>query len=759
MRKFTKILLSCFLLSGCFITSCSDDAIKDDNFPDLEEDMIDITDGLNIKIIDLDKENSIRIPLGTKKEIIWELLSDLDSSRILKFNVESDENEIKYLVSESLDNILSAEEPLRIFDLKVALKNGTQEKTLKLVLRGAYGQLIPPYGQNHIGYSMVPSDSYQSTRTKILSDNAISSVLTKVNIPVRDLHPFKVFETSGQRFPDIMLSFGEFVRIPEQLLNKGLFTGGHYFGVPTQHDSVANFEDYFGIITANRQSLYMSPNILEKDRENEELYKYLDTEVNDMLNNKNTKGYRSYPNTEEGICNLLDDYGAYVIMGGTFGSTLSYLYSRKENVYAHPVAQDASKNIVLAVDDKIGNGNFSGDTWVYNFRGLLQDNNTRLSHLDRGDKPNYPINARPSKFYSKVKITGNDPGLYNNYFLNKTEEFTDTIYNVRDWRNVNEQPDDELKNNYTLVAYTPIVPDMDNNYDYSPTCYLVPIYEFIYEPIRKEAVKRYFDTYLTSQVKKFQEHNLVVKEFYMEFNKPDKGGTKHEEVPEKEGFYPSKFNDGKIVFRRAVMANYNARYDAGYPLETNQDDYILATSDALHYWYYVLGYHEDGDGFTDLRLKNSDPGNGWVGLGDNADNGTGWADNKDNLIYVMPASKNESYENKIKAVALAFNKNMNEVYGDKVFGCTPFVAMDYPFPTSSEALKETTFYKYWSTNYPKLYDDTHFYEGVVVDYPFHIIYNKQTLPDLGENGLCFGVKANGDMVTIPPVQYPLSFHK
>ena len=758
MRYFSKVLISCFLLSGCFITSCSDDAIKDDNYPDLEENMIDLTDGLNVKIVDLDKENLIRIPLGTKKDIVWELISEWEESRKINFKIETGDDNLKYLVTETLEDLVAEKEAPKIIELRVALKNGNQEKIVKLVVRSSSTDQLPAFAKNHMGFSMLPTDPYQSTRIKILSEEAIVPITECGTVSLNSEKKFDAFDMGGIRFPDLMVRFGKFVGIPDELLTKGLFTGGHYFNSPTQHDSVANYEDYLGCFRAPRENVYINPDILAADRENGELYKYLDSDVNDIFNNNKTWGYRKYHNDEEGVYKLLDDYGVYVITGGTFGSTFSYYFSRKENVYKHHIGCDARINIFKTEDDNIGTGGMDARTWANDYCDFMEELLNRTTCVDGLSSFSfyYSVSHRPIKYYSKVRRSGILPSVNDKYFINKAEEFTDTVYNLRDWKLLNENPTEDLKAGYTLVAYSPIGLEENEESDFQSGTSLIPIYEFIYEPTRRKAVEKYFKSYLLSKVPEFKKHNLVIKEFYMKYTDAyDNGDSSHRLSPEQEGFCDSYF--GGITFRRALMANANARYDGGYPLETNQDDYILATSDKRHYWYYTLGYHEDGDGITDLRLKNSDPGGEWIGLGDNADNGTGWADNKDNLVYVKRASKDEPLENKIKAVALSFDKKMNEYYSDKIIGSTSPVAMEYPFSTSTEILHESDYYKYWATNYPAMYDGTHFYEGVIVDYPFHVIYNKQPLPDLGENGLCFGMRDDGKMEEIPPVAYPKTF--
>lgn len=760
MENFYKVLLSCCILLGVFITSCSDDNIKEDPYPDLEEDMVDLTDGLDVKIVDLGKDNDIRIPLGTKKEILWEIFSSYEDNHKFNFKVETDNENLKYLVCERPENLLNEKEAPRVYNLKVSLTNGEQEKTVKLVVRNSGENSFPAYARNHIGHGMNPTDQYQATRGKILNEEALSNVMINNSI-TDESKKFDAFEMGGIRFPELMMLFSEYVGVPGDVISKGIFTAGEYFGYPSQHDSVANYEDYIGILRALRENVFINDETLSADRAAEELFKYLDTDINDILNNRRTSGYLKYGNDEEGITRLLDDLGAYVITGGTFGSSFSYLYSRKENAYLHHIGVDARANIHKTEADKIGNTGYDFADWSHAYTEYMEKYAGHRSYLDGNSsfRSYYTVDSRPEKYYSKVRRSGVIPGNNDKYFLNKTKEFTDTVYDICDWIETYQNPKEDLKQGYTLVGYSPIFSENGVETEAQKNNFLIPIYEFINEPVRRAAVEKYFNSYLASNVPQFQKHHLVIKEFYMKYAESTyDNDTSHRVVPEQEGFYKSYLDDN-IVFRRVLMANSNARYDAGFPLETNQDDYIVATSDKRHYWYYVLGYHEDGDGIVDLRLKNKDPGSPWIGLGDNADNGTGWADNKDNLIYVTRASKDEPYENKIKAVALAFDKGMNEYYGDKIIGSTPPVAMDYPFPTTSSALHATNYWNYWSTNYPAMYDGTHFYEGVVVYYPFHIIYNKQPLPDFGENGLCFGLNSTGLMEETPSVPYPKSFRE
>ena len=75
------------------------------------------------------------------------------------------------------------------------------------------------------------------------------------------------------------------------------------------------------------------------------LIAFTDSTACRTLNNPQDEGYKAYPNNQEGIFRLLDDYGTHIMTQATFGGRHMYVYGRKNAEYPYGAEVSASTHL------------------------------------------------------------------------------------------------------------------------------------------------------------------------------------------------------------------------------------------------------------------------------------------------------------------------------------------------------------------------------------------------------------------------------
>ncbi|MCS3348269.1 MACPF domain-containing protein [Parabacteroides distasonis] len=112
-----------------------------------------------------------------------------------------------------------------------------------------------------------------------------------------------------------------------------LFSGS--FNERFQHNRTSSnrFEYHVDVHVKPMVELHMATAIYTTDNDPDVFLPYLTATAQFLLNVSHDDLYKRYPNTKEGIYDLYDTYGTHVLVGGVFGGSYTYIYSRKENMY------------------------------------------------------------------------------------------------------------------------------------------------------------------------------------------------------------------------------------------------------------------------------------------------------------------------------------------------------------------------------------------------------------------------------------------
>ena len=730
MNNNLKLFItSLFVTSGLCITSCKDD-VKTPDYPEIEENVSDLTKGLNVKIIELGMENSFHIPLGTKRDVEWNITGEYEEEDPFNFRIETGEDQLKTLICDEIleDNLVN--EGPHLYKIRLSVKNSDLSKEIHVVLRTSLGNHSVPYAQKYIGSAMNPSEGYQTVKSPVLDFNALSHIL---NIEDEDTYKLMKFQTGGKRYAEIMETLAKHTGITGDALFLGTLSDTPFGHVRYQCDDVVNYENYLGYRGVTLAQVSIKPDELDEALETGNFIKYLDVTVNDIFNNSNSEEYKLYSNDYDGVKALLDRVGAFVITEAGFGGTYQFKYARKENTYYNHIGIDASTYLDRAIENP---GSIS--SWFNEFSNKIGEGNKKgYIDINKTTQSNYGNDyIGIDKSFSKNLITGvaHEEVSYDatlNIDRNGVN-VKDTLFNISSW----EETLRKNPSNWTLTNYK----RMDKKDKFvEDGLGLIPVYKFISEPNRREAVEKFFKDYLKNTIPERETHHLVVADFFMEkyWDIPDWNDHQtHENSPAR--YRPSISPlTGDILPRTILVSNMNAPCRHNLSLETNCDHYIVCSTEQYHYWYYVLGYDEDGEGFSDIRFSNKNLTGGWVRRGDHADEGTSGVALDNNYVWIKSDSKVD-YKGKVKAVALSMDKDYDEFYGDKILASTTPGQMGKEKPSDSNAFKTTDFFKYWDTSNAHPYDNTHFYEGGAVFYHrFKVVPNWDS-SEIEEKGLCWG---------------------
>lgn len=744
MRKFTKALLMFAIIGGLNLASCSDDDVKkDDNYPGLEENMIDLTDGLNVMIIEIGDDTSFHIPLKTKEEVEWNVTAENDEEIPFSLRLETGADKLITLICDGIDSEKLSHPGPHLYKVHLAVKKRMISKDIQVVVRSNAPTGATLYAEKYIGHAMNPNEGYQSVKQQPVLDLKAIILQGAYNIMEGEsVERVVKFETGGKRYDETMQTLAEQTGISGDALFVGSLGSTPFSHTPYQCDDVINYENYLGYRGLTLAQVKIDQDILEDAIDNGSFTKYLDITVNDLFNNSNSKEYQKYPNDYDGVKALLDRMGAFVIVNAGFGGTYQFKYARKENTYYDHIGIDATTYLTRSIYNS-----GSVDSWLNAYsKDIGNGDNQGYIDSQKPQQTNYGVSYRGiDKSFSKISVSGvASQNVSHDATINTTHNginIKDTLYNIANWEKLLR----EDRNNWTLTNYR--LMNQKNEFEGME---LIPIYKFISEPRRKAAVEKYFNDYLQACKKQRETHHLVVADFFMEVcwnSTQGKGGQSHSHSPAKYGGSQSPVTKDMLP-RTVLVSNMNAPCRHNLAMETNCDDYIVCTTSDYHYWYYVLGYHEDGEGFTDIRFSNKNLTGGWVRRGNHADKGTDGVLLDDNYVWIKTDSK-AKYDDKVKAVALSKDKAIDEYYGDKIMASSAPGEMDKIKPSDHETFKQTEFYRYWNTVNAKPYDETHFYEGGAVFYNrFKVVANWDPT-GIEETGLCRGEKNLGHPNTEP----------
>lgn len=700
MKSLSKFMVLPLLLP--LVASCSDDSpetvIDDSKLPALINGAMDIANGHNVLLIDADELPDFSFTLGSKRNLV------VDAPERMPFGVRivTDSDTTRRLVCD-VKTLHELDAPT-VYTLHLHTLDDSQQKDLQLVVRpkGSGPTDVGEYAYN-IGRGTKYWDDLGNVTYPIIEFDQISAHLTD---NVNNVQKGVQFEIGGTRYEETMNSLSVSLGLSAQKAGKGkACSGGGTFSQEKCTKNKSSYEFYLGYYSKVMSEVKMNTDWLANIIDAGELFALLDATANDALNNPGSGAYKQYSNDRDGVFKFLDHYGTHVITQASFGGNYIYMYGRRENAYETSVSRDASANITLKFPGESG----KATTWLQQYQ--RKHNSPYIS--GSVDVSSYDYDYQEATgYFDMVVATGGDG---------------DT--DITTWE---DKFSTEAPSKWVIVSYTTLDSDGEGG--------LLPISDFILDKDRKAAVEKYVDEYCDSKVEPIKDDPLVLADVMMKIG-PD--GHKKGDAKSFVGVGP----DGKKYVYFPMMATDRHFYSSqhGYCLETNQDEYITAKTDNGHYWYYALGYDSDCDGFSSVRFHD-DNHKGWVRRGNSCQDGI---DGRMQHNYVMLCTERSgelTYEEKVKAVAIARTDRSDLIPSDEFIGTSGGSEKQLPFASSAN---NAAFNDYWSSW--KKYDGNHFYEGIwQTPHDLHIIFSTKSLPI---TNLSFGKGKDTS-----PIQHPMKWN-
>lgn len=736
MKKFIKLLfLSSMLIGGLSVTSCKDDnVVIEPDFDDSQENdyiegATDLVNGDFVVFVDVDELPDTLLSLGTRKNIDitvdepdrfpyhWEQIRDKEGNNHIL---------LKGIVKE-LEIEPGDVEP---FEFTISTKDGKLKDVCRVVLRrknNIGAESDEEFYYQTIGKSMFPWSTWGYTYKQILSPNYSNLTLGQAG---DDIH----FEIGGTRYEETMEAFSAAVGLsfkgPKGKLgvNKAILSGGLELGISGECQTVLNYEYYMGLIGKVMGTALWKQASVVGGISKKEMGDYLDETTHRVFNKKRDPFYKQYTNDKEGVYKLLNEYGTHVIASATFGGIFVHTYYRIEGAYETSIGFDMS----LDVKDTQKSEN-AIEEWV---------------DIWKAKNANYvDVNASCSYDYSDYKKVSKGYGV--DFARGGNTVTTD----LATW---DKAFTSDNKSGWKLTRYQVDNYDTENN--------LIPIYEFIKEPARRDSVTKYFEDYINDYVaREFpdkEEWHLVIADFLMKYD--DHGGHNKGHGESFIGLGP----DTKKYIYYPMMANprFPISDDWGHPVETCQDNFIWLSVPGAHYWYYALGYHEDGTlGCTKVDfMENEDEyvdshPDQWLQRGEySASKGTGGT-LKDNYVHLVIGDKETPVEDKVKAIALVEveDDEVDASFYKNAFAVTGGTEWQYPWTDN------TDFSNYWRskqdyTHYLKSPagwgDVLHYYyehgNGAIIKHKFIPVWSTEPTP-IQTKGMNFGIGASQGKIQHP----------
>lgn len=698
MKRTNLLVAAIVLLCGCF-ASCSDDEEVRNDLPLLEEGITDVTNGYNSFIIDLAKEYQ-GIPLYTKREVVF----THEKEDLVNFERKTI-GDRDYLFP-TLKKPIKAVGPFSV-RVKIHIDGPTTkadgaptDKEVMVSFRSSSSEPVPENMKyaRIIGHGFdITQDPTQTKNYPIFDFNLIQEDLAKNALALQSA---KFFETSGHRYEESITSWSANVGmsgvapIPGSK-GKGKMSGSVSYEREENSQTKKYFEYYLGYYAKEMAQTALNMDwVYEtvKDSTGMGWAALLDSTVNNIFNNPNSDVYKMYANdttSTNNIFTLLDRYGTHVITQGTFGGAYFMLFSREESSYLESVSQAASASISLK-EASGGPGTVSNFAQVY----AKKTGSTQINVSGGGSHYNAEY-EEASKGYLFVASKGGD-----------------ATTDMEAWdANVSTKTNE----NWVVVNFLTSGQSADSDPG------LIPIYDLIGDPARRDAVKKYIGAYVDRKsVLPVVEEPILVADFMMKTGKDDlhKGEpapfVAKDEFGIRRIYYPMMAND---YFPDNKYKEYGA--------ETSNDNFIVCDDKCDQYWYYALGHTEGRfQGILDVCFLEKSP-SGFTARGDAADKSM-----TEGLIgFQIPSTKVQirfakdktDSEKLIKGIGLR-NKDSK-----KIFASTGGTEMRTPFAT------DTRFSSYWTgwTEYRTSNNKmTHWYDGVdglKVENLFYPVYSTKEL--------------------------------
>lgn len=292
------------------------------------------------------------------------------------------------------------------------------------------------------------------------------------------------------------------------------------------------------------------------------------------------------------------EWGTDVITQGTFGGILFYCYGRKENVYEHSLAADASAEI------KVSHPNAQGKGMEYIFTAK------NSPYISGGIDASYKNSQYNAASYS----TG--------FFECRGGNMNDN--NAEEWlKGFNDLNNSHL---WSIIGYSRLSDSALDAGDESGSWALYPVDQMantilgiylsqIAPDEMTDGDRAAYDRYVQNaqkvseaRIAMIEDHaremgarsRMVVADFMM---KNGKNGHAHGDPAPFIAPDPRDPSGNKYLMYYPMFGNKYSPTDKGYGLETSQNTYYPgALDDEDQYWYYALAKETDCDGLVDIRF-------------------------------------------------------------------------------------------------------------------------------------------------------------
>lgn len=694
-KKIQLLLVSAFAF---LVVACSDDS-DPPKYPVLQEGVIDVVNGYNSIIIDLDKLENIQ--LHTDRDVTLE-----NSNKFVNFEVikEGGKRYIKPTLKKDISEIKPFMTKLKIkVQSYLNSRNGSYEeaeaemnKDLYISFRrttAAPDNVDVNYARA-IGKGTKPWGDMGNVTYPILDFDAIYEHIGKnENLAMKSLF----FETSGERYESSLKKIAANLGIQGTLpipTEKGiiLLSAGASWSGNWATSRASYYESYMGYYGKKMSEVRLNMDWVENQGS---LSALLDKTVNDVLNNPNTNAYKKYNNDQSGIFALLEQYGPHVITKATFGGNYTVLYVREENAYDRSVGHDAGVSITVS---KPG----ASKNWLEYYKSKTGSPKVTTS----GDGSDYRTNSNEaSKSFHVVMAKGGNAS--------------------QDMESWDKSMTIDSKDTWIPISYF-LEGDSEENTG------LVPISELVVDSTRKKAIEMYLEDFILKQAVPVYDSPMVVVDFMMKTGPNGREDGTPTPFIEKDPF-------GVYRWYYPLMANSNAPADHGYALETSNQDYIVAADYSDHYWYYALGHIDEESGFygiTDVQFaEKGDLGEEWTLRGDHSHSDIHGVMDK-RYVHLKYAKAGTAIDSVIKAIGLSKVNGKDTVDTSAIIASTGGSEMTVPFSI------DTRFGKYWggtdedsvATGARKHMSEWFANSGLKQKCDFNIVYSTKNL----DVNFCFG---------------------
>ncbi|WP_165156492.1 MAC/perforin domain-containing protein [Parabacteroides sp. ZJ-118] len=422
-----------------------------------------------------------------------------------------------------------------------------------------------------------------------------------------------------------------------------------------QHNRTSSnrFEYHVDIHVKPMVELHLATAIYTADTNPDLFLPFLTTTASRLLNDPGSDLYKRYDNSKEGIYKLYDTYGTHVLVGGVFGGSYTYVYSRKENYYYDETVVAAEVDLSVKAEAQPG----AGENWLQTYYRVMGTHGGKIGA--GGGSTKSELNEHMSE-ESIMIITGGNASM--------------------DFESWDQSIADE-NSNLHLVSYAPRGD--------TTKCFLVPLYFLTKNQPRRDALMEHLNAYVDDHSKLADKPKLVVADFMMLRAK-----NGYQEQPEQRVMVGPDGMTKRIY--TPLVANSKAPGDErkGCMLETSSANYIAVSDATDQLWWVALDFVDECDPITNIRFLDSDAARsaGYTIRGDNADSGMNWSAIDNHYVSLKFAEEADREAGRV-ITGVGVARESGDQYS--VIASSPGTDMLMPY-----TLTQTQFERFWgTTNY------------------------------------------------------------